>query len=422
MRVRTVRSFVMLAMAMLASACSPPPSPVANWVTSTIPRTQVGVTTTNTVGAWTSTSWFATLQVVTSTPTPPSATLLLFPRSGPGGATLGTPQSIPITADVGFAGPMGANNLIAMPGPSTIQFFRQAAGTWSAAGSVVIPTDRFVTAVSDRWIVLRSNTPPAPGVDGTVLVYEIDNSGPSVTASPAATLGPDPAWPAALREGFGINMALDGNLLAVTGQAQVPGVEPGGRVFRATNGTWQPVVSVGGVPGGPVSIGQGLAVDDGATVDRVAVQVRATSTSLPTVDVFADSGSGFALEQSLSRTTGPTDVSGGLYFGSTVAMDGTLLATTSRQVQVPSSEVGHADVKVGYVQMYRLAGSWAPEAEVATFTNPAPADVVSTGTLRLMAAGNNVAATQFVSPDPPVGCTFPCFIFGFEAWSIDRTN
>jgi len=318
---------------------------------------------------------------------------------------------------------MGANGLVGLGGSSMIEFFRLNAGVWSSAGTVPMPANRFIVAMNDRWIVFRKGVPPAAGVDGDVLVYAIDNSGPTVTAAPVATLGPDPSWPAALREGFGIVVALDGDLMAVSGQAQDGSTPPGGRVFRAMSNVWQPVVSVGGVPGGPVSLAQqGLAVDDGATVDRVAVQIRATSLSLPTVEVYADTGTGFALEQSIGRDTSEPDTYNELYFGSGIGLDGDLLAVTGRGVAVPSAEVGHADVTVGRVQLFRKGATWVREAEVGGFLNPAPPDVASMAPSKLMVADGHVAATLFVNPDPPVGCVFPCFIFGFEAWSIDRTN
>jgi hypothetical protein len=72
------------------------------------------------------------------------------------------------------------------------------------------------------------------------------------------------------------------------------------------------------------------------------------------------------------------------------------------------------------VQIYRRGGSWYPEREVRLAPSPYDAGVRSAFPDRLKLAGTNLAASVFVNPDEPPGCTFPCFVFGFEAWSIDR--
>lgn len=409
---------------LLAVACTPPPV-AATWTVTRLARTATNVlpvSSVNQVGAWTSAEWFASLRLDSPAGSPPTATLQLFPRTGPGGSTLGAPQELTPTIDLGIAGPMGSGDVIGLGGSSQVEVFRRSGGTWSSIGTVPIPPGRFLAAVTDRWIAFRPGTPPTAGVDGTVVVQGLDTTGPTVSTTTSTALGPDPSWPAALREGFGGDIALDGDLLAVTARSADGSVAPGGRVFRADAGAWAPAASVGGVAGGPVQVGQGLAVDDGPTVDRVAVQVRATDTSAPVVEVYADGGDGFTPEQTLSAPVGEPDTYGGAYFGAAIGLDGDLLAVTSRGVPVPSAEVGHPDVTVGHVALYRRGATWARESEVGGFLAPAPPDVVSLAPGRLQVAGGHVAANVFVTPDPPLGCTFPCFVFGFEAWSIDRVG
>ena len=194
------------------------------------------------------------------------------------------------------------------------------------------------------------------------------------------------------------------------------------RVFRATAGTWAPVQSLGAAPGGSTQFARALAVDDTAGVDRLVISPQPDLPAVPTVDVYADSGAGFALEQSIQRDTGDPDSFNGALFGNTVSLDGDLIAVSARGATVPSAEVGHDPTGVGYVQLFRRSATWTREAEVATFVNPGPVDVKSMYPIKLQVVGNHVAASVFVNPDPPVGCQFPCFVFGWEAWSIDRVS
>jgi hypothetical protein len=268
-------------------------------------------------------------------------------------------------------------------------------------------------------MVIRT-VPVGPGVDGEVRVYALDPSGPAVVATLSASLGPDPAWPAALREGFGTPaVALDGDLLAVAAQGLFSPAPSGVRVFRFVSGAWTAVQSLGAAPGGPTGYGRALAVDDGPAVDRIAMGPQADLPASPTVEVLADTGAGFSLEQAIAPSALP-DSEGGLAFGSSLALDGTLLAVGMRAAEVPSAEPGHDPVDVGHVQLFRRGTSWVREADVATFTSPFEADTISSRPFRLTASGDTVAVSQLVTPDPPVGCPFPCFSLGFEAWYLDR--
>lgn len=409
----------------MAAACAPdpvtPPSPT--WVTTHVARTTTPTSVTNYVGAWTSTDWASTLEITTPNAGGGTATLHFFPRSGPGNSVLGAPQSLTPAVSPSIMGPIG-DRLVGLAGSQNglgaVEFFRLTAGTWSSAGVSVFPADQQVAALNDDWLVTRS-VPVNPGADAHVYVHAVDTSGPTVTLGAPVTLDPDPAWPLVLREGFaGPGAAIDGDLLIVGAQGQFGPTPGGARVFRATAGVWSPVVSLGASPPGPNAFGRALAVDDGATVDRVALGPQSDTT--PVVEVYADTGSGFVLEQTITRNIADPDIYSGALFGNAIGLDGDLLAITSRGIEVPSSDPLHADVKVGYVELYRKGATWAREAEVATFTNPAPPAMITTLPFKLKVAGNHVGAMMFMSPDPPPNCVFPCFNFGFEAWSIDRTG
>jgi hypothetical protein len=179
------------------------------------------------------------------------------------------------------------------------------------------------------------------------------------------------------------------------------------------------VQSLGGTTE-PGFYGRSLAVDDGATVDRVVVGPVGDSLATLGLDVLADSGPGFVSEQRLDYDESAPDLSGGSYFASSVALDGPLLVLTTRTLTVPSADPAHAPVTVGNVATYRRAGTWVRERELTLSPDPAVADIRSALAGRLQAAGSHVAASVFVTPDEPPGCVFPCFVFGFEAWSLDR--
>ena len=375
----------------------------------------------NHLGAWTDDQWFATLRLSSPTQGTSTAELLFFPRSGPAGAILGTPQTVTAPAGTSLSGPMG-EHVVAAPTATGATFFRPTGGVWVTAGSVTLPDGYQLSAMTDRWLAAR-RIPGAPGTsgDGEVQIYSVDSTGPTVTATLVTVLGPDPAWPTALREGFGQAVSLDDDLLAVSAtgfNAPTPG---GVRVFRATAGTWSPVQSLG-AGSAPARFGNALAVDDGAVVDRVIVATQFDALQLIGVESYADVGTGFAVEQALTPDPALPDASNGLLFGSSMAIDDDLLTLTARSTTVTSSEVGHAPVTVGHVQLFRRGpGGWTREAEVGTFTDPYDPDVASAFPLRLQAAGNHVAAALIVNPDPPVGCQFPCFNLGLEAWSLDRS-
>lgn len=405
--------------ALLAAACGPPPPPAANWVTTQIPRTLIPNGTVNYFGAWTSADWFATLEATVETGSAPSAELRFYPRSGPGNSTLGTPQVLTPTVDPGFGGPVG-DDVVGLVGSSAIEFFENPGGSWTSVGTFTYPAGYQYRAMSDDWLVLAGPAVPS-GFAFQTVAYPLDTSGPGVVVGPGQVVPADPAWPAGLQDGLGVEVAIDGGLMAVRAVDQLGSTPPGVMVLRDVAGVWTPVLTIGGVPGGPVALGQSLDVDDGTTADRLAVEVL-DSGQPSRVDVYVDTGSGFTLEQSITSDASEPDLSNGLLFGTEVALQGSLLAVSGRQISVASADPAHAAVTVGTVQLFRHGTTWQREKEIRPSTDPAPAGIVSAHPIALQVAGNHVATTMFVMPDPPPGCQFPCFQWGSEAWSLDRTN
>lgn len=425
-RRRTVAALAVLT-AVVITSCGPPAPTPPRWTSTRLARSASATETVNHYGAWTDDQWFATVRVVTPFGSGgTSISLQVHPRTGPSGRTLGTPQVVPLTADVGAAGPVG-EHVIGLGGtapygePTTVHFYRPVAGVWGPAGTATLPAGFQLSAMTDRWLVAR-RVPGDPSFsgDGQVRVFALDTAASEVTATEVAVLGPDPAWPTALREGFGTTVSLDGDLLAV-GATGVSAPTAGGvRVFRAGPGGWAPVQSLGGTTE-PSAFGRALAVDDGPTVDRLVVGIQGTSVATLAVDVLADDGSGFVLEQRLDRDANLPDASNGAYFAGAVAIDGPTIAVTARTSTVASADPLHAPVTVGHVTIYRRGGTWYRETELDVFPEPYDAGVRSALPARLQLAGTHLAASVWVSPDEPPGCVFPCFVLGFEAWSLDRS-
>jgi len=102
---RARRWLAVIGAALAVGACTPttPPLHVPSWVTTRFARATTGGTTVNYIGAWTSDQWFATQRLET-TPTGGTTSIQFSPRSGLGGATLGSPQVLPLTSGGGFGG------------------------------------------------------------------------------------------------------------------------------------------------------------------------------------------------------------------------------------------------------------------------------------------------------------------------------
>jgi hypothetical protein len=400
------------------SGCTPDPAPAPRWTATRLAYQRDDETTVSWFGAWTDEHWFASVRIGSPTTAGPSdVRLQVFPREGTGGSRLGTPQDVPLSGVVGFPSLIGEHVIAAVGTPTT--FVRETAGSWGVAGTFSPELGYQPVAMDDHWLVVR-RVPGDPGAsgDGEVRVYALDTSGATVTATLAATLGPDPAWPAELRAGFGRAVALDGDLLAVSATRTDEPAPGGVRAFRASGGSWTPVASFGAGIDDPTWFGDPVAVDDGPSVDRLAISTEAGADRA--VEVLVDAGSGFAPEDLL--TPGPADPTaiGPELFGAAIAVDGDRLAVTAHRASVPSADSSHPRVEVAHVRIYRHGATWTPETEVATYLDPTQSGIVSTYPIELHVVGSHVAVSQIVSPDPPPGCPFPCFAIGFEAWSIDR--
>jgi len=427
------RRWALLAVvAVAATACPPPETPGPStpaWTATRFARSVAGdVDPFVYIDSWTNDDWFATTTLSGNF----VSTLQFRPRSGAGGATLGPPQVVSPTIQgarfLDGADPDG--QLLGLRGfensAPAVEFLSETGGVWSIIGTSALTHP--AVAMNDHWLITRSD-PLLDGNPSTLSVFAIDTTGPDVVLSFVQTLAPDPAWSTNRRTNFGTTVALDGDLLAVGAPvtlATPPTLVPGAvRVFRSDGAGWDPVQTIDGVAAGRMRFGTELAADDGATVDRIALSATAPlpdgSEYGPTsVEVYADSGSGFAPEQTLVPDVGDPDVNQGSYFGSSMSLDGDLIAVASRIVDVPAATPGSAPGRGGYVKLFRLGATWTEEAEVATFVDPLPAGFGVMRPTELKVSGEHVAVVTFA---PEQECGFePCVDFSFEAWALDHTG
>lgn len=424
---RTIRrAAAVIAMAFaVTTACAPPDGgggnpPTSAWSTTRFAFEQSGSGTVSRLGTWTTAEWFAYLEWTVPTGGVGSAELVVHPRTGAGAHTLGAPQRMPAGFSVdGLDGEnfIGAGQSLPS-GETAVTFYRPVAGTWGAAGSATIPSGYELSTITDDWLVARQRL-GAPGTTaGQVLVYPLDTSGATVVAGTPSTLTPDPAWSPQLQQGYGRNVDVDGDLLAVSGSPY--GTTGAGivRLYRHDGAAWN-VAETLTSPIGSSLFGQYVAVDDGASVDRIAMAAQGDSLATLTVDVFADNGTGFLLEQTIPRSSS-TDLSGGMLLGYGLDLDGDLLAFTSRSTEVASAEAGHAPVKLGHVELHRLGVSgWALEHDLRVGSDPHDADVIQAMPAAVDISAGHVAVSVYVTGDAPAGCTFGCINIGFEAWSLE---
>ncbi len=426
-RGRTVRRAAAVVVACLAAAtaCAPPDDgtpATPGWTTTRFAFTQSPTHNVSRIGSWTTEDAFAYLEWTQHHGSGSSAELVIHPRTGPGGNDLGAPQRVP--AGVSIDGLMGEHFIgltgSVQTGETEVTLYRSESGTWGADGTVTIPTGYQFAVLTDDWLVAR-NLVGGPGPDtGALLAYPLDSTGPTIQAGAPVTIEPDPGWPLELQQGFGRRVVADGDLLAVSTAPY--GVDGPGfvSIYEQSGGTWTPAQTLTS-PLGANLFGNYLAIDDGATVDRLALAPQGNSMATLGVDVYADDGDGFELEQSIPRSSDP-DLQNGLLLGYSIAIDGDLLVFTTRSTEVASSEPGHAPVTVGHVAVHRQGTSgWELEDELRFGADPYDADVVQALPWKVDVAAGHVAVSLLVTGDPPPGCgAFGCINLGFEALALDR--
>ena len=341
-----------IALGALLSACIPPPQdPPPSW------RATVQTWGSDAEGPFerpftaTTQDWWAVIEV------PPdfsSATLLLFPRTGPGGAPAATPAHT-------FQLPEGAidlamdDHVIAVTprrGVGTdfeVALFELEGGAWSAAGVVPRPLAaqrNGTVAVTDSHLVLAERSAGTPPSDGQVVVLPIDRSGPGISwsAGDLQTLTPDPTWPELARTGFGTDLSIEDELLAIgTDEDRIA-------VYELSGAAWTiDQVLVSELPGSDATFGRAVALDASGGARMAVGSSGGWVFGVPQagrVEIYERTAAGWTP----THTIGPRDGSGlnGLVMGSTVALDGDRLVQSGHWALVsgPNGQVTDLRIEV----------------------------------------------------------------------------
>ena len=314
----------------------------------------------------------------------------------------------------GLTGPIGEH--IVAVGNETQHFYRESSGAWAEAGTLTLPPGYQAMSMSDDWLAVR-RAPGEPGFsgDGEVRIYAIA-SGPTVTATLAATLAPDPSWPVGLREGFGRDVVVDGDLAVVSAV----------NLSAATPGT----VRVSGRPAasgrrcrswaGPSATPPGSdRPSRWPTAPPSIACVVLTYEPLPVVRIYVDAGSGFALEQELLPAA-PLPGASQNVFGSSLSIDGDLLAMAGDATAVASADPGHLPVNVAARAPLPPPRHLDQGGAGEGVHHPARRRGQEHLPLPGPGLGSARRSDRAGDADPPPGCGFFCFNIGFEAWSLDR--
>lgn len=383
------------------TACAPPPQTVPSWVASYTgnPISQGG--TFLALAAGTSNDWNAELSGNGA-----SGSLVLSPRTGTFGQTLGTPQSFASTNSAFLSDNLALFGLTSSETGSTWQFLTLSSGAWSTAGTLSLGPDSFPRQLTDDTLLVYTG---ATAGNGSLTVYDLASVGGAVLASVNSVLTVPASWGPGFSDGL-FPASIDGDVI-VTISRNYGGVVPSRvGVFRRS-GTWNLETSF------PFS-GQAFAdVDDQGPTERIAVGTSLgpseVSTYVSTQSLPVGSGSTWALESTITPPTAVPDLDGGRNFGYRVAVDGNFLVVSYARRNFGPATPGGADRSVDTAMVYRRTGSvWNFEAKL----EPLPVVDDAEGRRRLISvdlAGTHVVGTVMVEGGPNGSARF-------EAWRFDR--
>lgn len=351
-----------------------------------------------------------------------STAVKLYPRVGARGDTLGPPQTL-ATSAIGFGGGYMSDHVlltqaVGAPG-GELEFHYESGGVWAHAGSFTLSNTETVRALTDSTLVTQ------PMSEDRIHVYDltVDASGPgapTLNASLAQTISIPAAWGVGFSGSFGTRVAVDGDVLAVTGNDYNPILADQVGVFRRTLGVWQMEHSFPSPD--DRFYGAALAIDDRGSTERVAIGAQPGAGEEGRVDVFTSSAGVWSQEAILHRPAGVADVGAGGFFGSLLGMDGNLVVVGYRNEPVAPVVPGDPARNVYRLFAFTRTSTtpWAYEASLDPVPDPMDTDSVSRGPIGILVAGTHVATTVIVGLPTPPGCMF-CFNLRMEAWRFDRS-
>lgn len=409
---RTVLRGVFTALALVATACPTPPTggggPV--WTAHHAGGPAAAGITPQASAMGTTAGWYVEFNGDNSGA---PSTVSIYPRTGTNGDSLGTAQTFTAGA-IGFGGGFLSDHiLITGPTPTSagaLQFFAEAAGTWSAAGTLALASDQRVVALSDDTLVLLTGDGASAAV---ISVYDVAIVAGVVTPTLSTTFISPVAWGTAYRENFGLSTSLDGDVLAVASRDIATNGPGKVAIYRRTTGVWALETSLTGTAN---QFGRRVAIDDLGATERLAVGVL-DSPAQGSVEMYSAAAGSWSLDTTINPP-GVTDTFGGTEFGDSVALDGNLLVVGVHQEPIADT-VGGDPRSIIYHSVFHLdSGVWTYETSLKALSSPLDPDDLNRGMLSVVVAGGHVVGTSLV--DTP-GCVFPCFSLRLEAWRFDRT-
>lgn len=391
-----------------ATACDPGPTG-PTWTPTLVGWSGASGTFVERPLAATTSQWFAVIEMSPRVgPGAATTNLLLFPRSGIDGAPTAIPSQT-IVLDDNVVGLSMSDHVVAvrssnaLAGLDTVHLYGMDPTTEVWSHSLALPRGLDVNAgvvidVTDTGLVLGiTPSPTSPEGVGSVLVYPLTVSSATGAISgsflTAAALGPDPAWGANDRMGFGRAVSIENDWLAVSsGQDHVS------VYHRTAPTTWVTdlVMTNPIAPGSDGRFGRSLSIDDDAATPRLLVGTQGGFSGfggVPTAGRADLLTRGVAGGWGLTSTISPRAGSalGGFALGVEAALDGDRAVVGYYWAQLPGTG-GFAGPDDYRLEVWDLGSTPSFEAELSVL---APyGGVAQPGQTQAAAVGTQLAGSH----------------------------
>ena len=420
-RVRLGRIVVGLAaLSLVATGCpedapSGPTGPSSpTWTANHSGGPPVGGVTPWSIAIGTTAGWYA--QFDAQSPLTAPTQVSLFPRTGPNGDTLGTPQVFP-AGTIGLSGGALADHVLltgANPTSSStdLQWFTESGGVWSAAGSFALASGETIRGITDDVLVTQGWGPTAP----EIRIYALSRSGGAVTATLTQSLLPPASWGPGYGLYWGDVASLDGDLLAIHAHNETIGVPDRVAVYRRSAGAFTIESSLDRAD--ITTFGIRLAMDDGPGGERLVLGGYPAGSSRLSVLTYVSAGGTWAPEATIPPPVDVADDASWQYFGQAMALDGDVLVVTGRAHTIATPGPGGV-TRIAYEPLVyrRGASGWTFESTLTLIPSPVDTDGLHRGLNSLSVSGSHIVGTNSVSL--PGACSW-CVSARFEAWRWDR--
>ncbi len=351
LRLRMIPALVVLAA--LGAACDPqPPGPGApEWTPTVIEAVTTPGAVVHYPATATSSTWWAVVEQHSAVgPGSTSTVVNLYPRTGPGGSPAATPAQT-IEVALSFRAIAMSENVLAiryvngLAGLETTDLWSldASSGQWVKGGVVPLAVNydrQLEMKVTDREIVYGSSYPTGVS-DGLVSIIPFTHTPDGVVAdifSPnVRAVVPNPSWAWRDRYGFGREISIDGDTLAVSGGSDHV------TVYRRSGLDWN-LDHTFANPAAPATsgrFGQSIAVDESTGTPRLLLGEQGGfgiggPVTAGRVVLYQRGGTGWT--QSGVIEPRPTNLLEGLTVGAEVTLDGRWASVGYHWSQLPQGD------------------------------------------------------------------------------------